>query len=87
MMARTQVSLEPELQRRARERAAQLGISFAEYVRRLVDQDLLEPKQPVSPTLVLRLGRSGGSDIAREKDEAIASAIEAHRRRPSREAS
>jgi hypothetical protein len=85
MMARTQVSLEPELQRRARDRAAQLGISFAEYVRRLVDEDLREPKQPVSPTLVLSLGRSGGSNIAREKDGAIASAIEAHRRR-SREA-
>jgi hypothetical protein len=84
-MARTQVSLEPELQRRARERAAQLGISFAEYVRRLVDQDLLEPKRPVSPSLVFSLGRSGGTDIAREKDELIADAIEFHDRR-SREA-
>lgn len=85
MMARTQVSLEPELQRRARERAAQLGISFAEYVRRLVDQDLREPKRPVSPSLVFGLGRSGGSDIAREKDELIADAIAADDRR-SREA-
>jgi hypothetical protein len=84
-MARTQVSFEPELQRRARERAAQLGISFAEYVRRLVDQDLLEPKRPVSPSLVFSLGRSGGTDIAREKDERIADAIEFHDRR-SREA-
>ena len=85
MMARTQVSLEPELQRRARERAAQLGISFAEYVRRLVDQDLREPKRPVPPSLVFSLGRSGGTDIARDKDELVADAIESHHRR-SREA-
>lgn len=85
MMARTQVSLEQELQRRARERAAQLGISFAEYVRRLVDQDLREPKRPVQPSLVFSLGRSGGTDIASDKDELIADAMDSDDRR-SREA-
>ncbi|HEY2186010.1 MAG TPA: hypothetical protein VGH39_13525 [Xanthobacteraceae bacterium] len=36
MNIRSQISLDPELQRRAQAKAADLGISFAEYVRRLV---------------------------------------------------
>ena len=40
MMARMQISLDPELQRRAQRRAAELGISFAEYVRGVVTRDL-----------------------------------------------
>lgn len=76
-MARTQVSLDSELQRRARERAAQLGISFAEYVRRLVDEDLGSTEQRASPALVLKLGRSDGSNVARDKDAMIGEAVEA----------
>ena len=41
-MARTQITLEPEIQRRARQRAGDLGVSFAEYVRRLVARDGIE---------------------------------------------
>jgi hypothetical protein len=44
MNARTQITIDPELQRRAQARAAELGISFAEYVRRLLASDLGEPK-------------------------------------------
>jgi hypothetical protein len=43
MMTRTQITLEPELQKTARRRAAQLGVSLAEYVRRLIARDLAEP--------------------------------------------
>jgi hypothetical protein len=40
MMARAQITLEPEFHRRARRRATDLGVSFAEYVRTLVVRDL-----------------------------------------------
>lgn len=81
MMARAQVTLDTELHRRARERAGQLGISFAEYVRRLVDDDLGGSERQASPTLVLKLGRSQGSDVARDKDRMIGEAVEAELRR------
>jgi len=34
MMSRTQIALDPEIQRRARQRANDMGVSLAEYVRR-----------------------------------------------------
>jgi predicted nucleic acid-binding protein len=42
MMSRTQIALDPELLSRARERAGQLGVSLAEYIRRLLVRDLGE---------------------------------------------
>jgi len=76
MMTRTQIALDTESHRRARERAADLGVSLAEYVRRLVERDLGEPEQSVDPSAFLSLGSSGGSNVARHKDEYIAQAIE-----------
>lgn len=75
MMARTQITLEYQMQLRARRRAIDLGVSFAEYIRRLVARDLdrLEPKS--DPSCIFDLGSSGGSDIAVEKDEMIARAL------------
>ena len=81
MMSRTQISLDPETQQRARLRAAQLGISFAEYVRRLVAKDLTEPELSSSPSVVFNLGSSGGSDVAQDKDSMVADAIAANRSR------
>lgn len=74
-MTRTQLSFDRETLRRARSRASRLGISLAEYVRRLVAEDLGEPSPPADPTLVFDLGSSGGSDIARRKDRLIAEAF------------
>jgi hypothetical protein len=74
-MARTQVTLEGEIQRRARRRANDLGISFAEYVRRLVARDLEVPQIKADPSAVFDLGRSDGSDIAKHKDQMIAEAF------------
>ena len=68
MMARSQISLDGELQARARQRAADLGISFAAYVRRLIVQDLVEGRQRADPSVIFNLGSSGGSDIARNKE-------------------
>jgi hypothetical protein len=81
MMARTQVVLDPELQRAARRKADQLGISFAEYLRRLVADDLTTPEASADPTQVFDLGRSGGSDVSRDKDRMIVDALVAERSR------
>jgi hypothetical protein len=80
MMARTQISLETEQLRRAREKAAALGMSLAEYVRRLVAADLAEVRPGGRIEDLFDLGDSGGSDIAAHKDEYVAKAIEADRR-------
>jgi predicted DNA binding CopG/RHH family protein len=39
-MTRMQIMLDPELLRRAKWRASEVGISLAEYIRRLVARDL-----------------------------------------------
>ena len=79
MVQRTQITLDPELQRLARRRAADRGISFAEYVRTLVARDLERSLPAADRTMVFNLGDSGGSDVARHKDEYIGEAIEAGR--------
>ncbi len=83
MPPRTQITLDPETQRRARDRAAQLGISFAEYIRRLVSRDLQEPHPVADPSAVFDLGTSGGSDVANNKDQTIADAVRAEQRAES----
>jgi len=57
-MTRTQITLDPELQRHALERATTLGISLTEYIRRLLARDLEQPQQPVDPALIFDLGIS-----------------------------
>jgi len=64
MMSRTQITLEPEIHRRARRRAGDLGVSLAEYVRRLVARDLGGARTKADASLVFDLGASAGSDIA-----------------------
>jgi hypothetical protein len=77
MMARVQVSLSPEEHRRAKQRAAELGVSFAEYVRRLVANDLGERSSPADPSGLFDLGDSGSSDVASEKHRYVGEAVEA----------
>ena len=79
LMARLQVSLPPEDHRRARARAAELGISFAEYVRRLVSRDLGEDRGVTDPQALFDLGDSGGSDVARDKGPYLGEAVESTR--------
>lgn len=78
MTTRLQVTFPPEEHRRAKRRAAELGISLAEFVRRSVDQALDEPtrsKPDISE--IFGLGNSGGSNVAKHKDEYIGQAVEA----------
>jgi len=84
MMSRTQITLEPEIQRKARQRASDMGVSLAEYVRRLVARDL-GGQQPVAhPAAVFDLGSSGGSDIATNKDAMLAGAFASSMRKSRR---
>lgn len=76
MNARTQITMHPELQRRAQAKAAELGISFAEYVRRLVTNDLGEPKPKADIASIFDLIDEGPpTDIARHKDKMIGKAV------------
>lgn len=77
MVQRTQVTLDPEQHRRARQRAAELGVSLAEYLRRLVRNDLGGDPAAGDVSAILALGDSGGSDVARHKDEYIGEAVDA----------
>jgi hypothetical protein len=76
MNARTQITMDPQMQRRAHARAAALGISFAEYVRRLVQQDLGEDSPRTDISVIFDLVTEGEpTDIARDKDRLIGDAI------------
>jgi len=82
MTMRTQITLPPENHRLARRRAAALGISLAEYIRRLVDRDLqADPPPKVDISVIFDLGDSGGSDVANHKHEYIGEAIAARKLR------
>lgn len=77
MMARMQISLTTEEHKRAKARAASLGVSVAEYIRSLVRRDLADPGSPGDISIIFGLGRSGGSDVAKYKDEYVGEAVEA----------
>lgn len=84
MMVRTQITLESELQRKARGRASELGVSLAEYVRRLVARDLARPEKKADVSTIFDLGSSGGSNIAANKDAMIAEAFSSFHKKGSR---
>jgi len=76
MNVRTQITTDPELTRRARAKAAELGISFAEYIRRLVASDLGEPKPKADISILFDLiDEEPSTDIARDKDKMIGEAV------------
>ena len=76
MNVRTQITLDAELQRRAHARAAELGISFTEYVRRLIANDLGDPKPRADISAIFDLGASAEpTNIARDKDKLIGEAV------------
>jgi hypothetical protein len=80
MMVRTQITLESELQKRARHRASEIGVSLAEYVRRLVARDLARPEPSAQVSGIFDLGSSGDSNIAANKHSMIAEAFQATRK-------
>lgn len=74
-MVRTQILLAAEEHRRAKARAAELGISLAEYVRRAIRSDLAVPPPKPDASEIIGMFDSGGSDVARHKDEYLAEAV------------
>ena len=83
MMVRIHISLDSERHAQARARAARLGVSLAEYVRRLVDRDLSEGSRGAERSAVFDLGTSQGADIASEKARMIGEATAAAEPPPS----
>ena len=80
MNARTQITLDPDTQRRAHAKAAELGISFAEYVRRLIARDQREPKGEFDVSVMFDLVDEGpATNIARDKDKMVSEAMEHER--------
>lgn len=64
------------MQRRAHVKAAELGISFAEYVRRVVAKDLGEGRPKPDISIIFDLGASAEpTDIARDKDKLVGDAV------------
>jgi hypothetical protein len=84
MMSRTQIMLESETHRRARRRASDMGVSLAEYVRRLVARDMATAAPKADVASVFDLGRSSGSNIARDKDAMVGEAFLAASRKSRR---
>lgn len=81
MMVRTQILLSSELHNRVRTRAANLGVSLAEYIRGLIDRDLAESRRQVDRAVVFDLGRSKGTNIASGKGGMISEAARTALRR------
>jgi hypothetical protein len=68
--------MDPELRRRAQRRAGELGISFAEYLCRLITNDLGGPAPKADVSMVFDLIDEGpATDIARDKDKMIGEAV------------
>ena len=75
-MARSQITLEPEFLRRARQRARDLGVSFAAYLRGLLVKDLSHPKAVAGIESIFDVGSSGGTNIATQKHAMIEEAFD-----------
>jgi hypothetical protein len=74
-MTRTVISIERDLYERARDRAEELGISFAELVRNLLTESLRERRPRADPSIIFNLGSGPPTDIARDKDKMIGEAV------------
>ena len=78
---RTQIALKAEQHALAKRKAADLGISMAEYIRRLVERDLRQADAGSDISAIFGIGDSGGSDIAVNRKAATAEAISARAER------
>jgi RecA/RadA recombinase len=77
MVVRTQVTLDAEAHRRAKKRAAELGISFAEYVRQAVDHELGPRQQEKSDiSEISGMFGSGETDVSANIHYYVGKAIE-----------
>ena len=84
MLVRTQISLPAEDHRRAKERAAQQGVSLAEYIRELVARDLGTSGRKADVTRLFNLGESEYDDVAINHDAHLAEILAARKVDPPR---
>lgn len=77
MMARMQITMDPELQRRVKDRADEMGVSIAEYFRRLAEEDLAPRAQRRDVSGFFNLGASQGGSVAGNSDRWLEDALEA----------
>ncbi|MCY3805578.1 MAG: hypothetical protein OXG91_03670 [bacterium] len=71
---RTVITLSDEVHARAKQRAADLGISFAEFVRRLLDRELDAPAPQAGIDSICGMVAGTPFDMARDGDRVIAGA-------------
>lgn len=71
---RAPIDLGAELHEPAKRKAGDLGISTAEYIRGLVEQDLAQPGSNPDVSAIFGIGDSVGSDIAVDRKAATAEA-------------
>lgn len=78
MMSTVHITLPSELQRRAKKRADELGLSFSELTRRALEEAIAqEPGHAADISAIFGiLGSGEPSDIAERKDEYIGEAFE-----------
>ena len=75
---RTQIALPPEQHAEVKLKAADLGISMAEYIRRLIDQDLNRPRPRGGVATITGIFSAEGSSIRAEgKNMAVVEAVDA----------
>lgn len=73
-----QITLDPAVQHRVRQRAKSMGVPIAEYVRRVIVADLGGEPPRANVSELFGLGRSAErTDIAKNKHSMIADAIAA----------
>ena len=72
---RTQIDLKSEQHALIKRKAADLGISMAEYIRRLVERDLSQTGSGSDISAIFGIGDSGGSDVSVDRKGATAEAI------------
>jgi hypothetical protein len=71
-----QVTFDREQHHLAAAKAAVLGVSLAEYIRRVVANDLADEEEAAgSISEIFGIGDSGGGDVARHADEYLGEAL------------
>ena len=71
---RTVITVPDHVHARAKQRAAELGISFAEFVRRLLDKELDAPAPQASIDSICGMVAGAPFDMARDGKRIIAEA-------------
>ena len=74
-MSRTQIRLDPEIQRRSHKRARDLVFRSLNISRRIVARDLSGAPTNADPVAVFDIGSSGDSNIAKNKSAMIAASL------------